>query len=60
MKHLSLDNWLRALVDFGAFLAGWALGWLVTDSIALGLVLALIFAAAAEGGQRLSGGRGGE
>jgi hypothetical protein len=60
MKHLSLDNWLRGLVDLGAFLAGWAVGWLVTDSLAFGLVLALIFVGAAEGGQRLAGGRGGE
>ena len=57
MKHLALEHWLRAAIDLGAFLTGWAIGWLVTDSIAFGLVLALIFVGSAEGGQHVAGGR---
>jgi len=41
-KHLSLDNWLRAAVDLGAFLAGLTIGWIIFDNIAVALMFALI------------------
>lgn len=39
MSKLTRD----VLLDAFLFLSGWALGWMLTDNLALGLMFALIF-----------------
>jgi hypothetical protein len=41
----------RLLIDAGLFVGGWLLGWLLTDSVMIGLILAVIFSGAGEGVQ---------
>ena len=41
----------RILIDAGLFAGGWALGWMLTDSVLVGVLFALVFSGAGEGVQ---------
>ena len=41
----------RILIIAGLFVGGWALGWMLTDNVLIGLLFALIFSGAGEGVQ---------